>query len=1624
MSAAEATQADLDCTGCRSPVGLDHTMLFLPRGYRPMLRALRRLIGCSEPYTRNSAISKALLRRRRARGLVMEGLEQRDLFAQLTWATGPELPEARAGAAAVEGGGALLIIGGGTTVVNSWNPSSNAWSQATALDMPRISNGAAYLGNGYLVYGGQNGNAILEESLRYDPFNIDNTQDVTVMPTPSSDFAFAVDDNHMAYAIGGRSDQSNALSRVVRYDNASSSWQNVAPLPLALVGSSAVNDGNGNLLVFGGADVAGNASNEVFQYSVAGNTWSSLTSMPVAEHNGSAVLASDGRIYVLGGVSNSATLSTVQSFDVGAGTWTLETDLPQPLSHVAAASDSYGHIVVAGGYDINHVAVKQVNISQVMNAPDTAPAFTSAAPITTMVGANYVYNVRTTGNPQANYQLVNAPSGMTVDPLGTINWIPTLAQAGLNTVTVRATNQIGSADQTFSVRALTPPPTAPINLTVSSTTTNSVSLAWSPSTDGVGVAGYKVYRITHTGFHGITTVHTQLADVPTTSATITGLTAGSSYVYTVKAYNASGNISAGSNTVTVRTLSPISYTGPTTVPATARHPITFTLSASANPNTFSYTNLTPTDGMTLNPATGQVTWTPSDSDVGNNYYTFRIDHLLGSVTVEVNVSVTPNLPYSTFISGPNAVVGVPYSAQFSQIADPYNTDPVSFQLVNGPAGMTIDALTGQVNWTPTTTDLATAAVVTVAISNYAGTTNNTATISTAFASPVQHVVVSHISTTTTEVTWLPPANTSDVITSYSIIASYRVQSGRSLTTRTLSFATSGSENSVVLTGLPIGKSINISIRALDKTGHTGWAGTATLVTASQLPTVTINSQPFNYDGNAHPALAIATNSLGSVVPGTFSFTYDGLETPPALPGIYNVRATFTSNDPTYGERIATGILTILPGIPTVKIDDSIYPYDGLAHGLSATVVGIDGVSIVAGSVGFTYNGSGSMPTSPGIYAVVANFTSSDPLYGASTGTAKLTIRSVGSLVPNITLSHLSSNYDGSPHAALARAKDATGATIPGVFVLTYNGVETQPVNVGVYTVDAKFISFDPAYHDVQTTATFSIHKATPVINVGWTAYAGSAPVPVITFDGLSHDATAVANDFFGNPLPGSFSFIYSPTSPTGVGTYSVTATFNSDDPNYASSTVTQDLTIEPASPYVEIAFADPAINLGSNYYYGTYDAHTWTATATAFDLNGVPISGAILIGYYAYDTVTNDYTIALTGAPVSAGSYLVVAAFTSGNSNYADVIGYGLVQIDAALPTLIVGGTFNYDGQAHAAKVQSVGVDGVTPVSGSFTLLYNGSPTQPVNAGTYAVSATFTSNDPNYYDSSSDGSMFINKVTPIFTNLSIASAPVGSSTTTATGRIGFGSTYPSGGTVSITLNGSTVTARVSSTGSFSIALSTAALNVGSYPVNFAYTGNSTGFNAAPSASATLVLTPRAPVVTTNPTARTVTAGATANFTAAASGTPTPTVQWQLSTDNGATFANIAGANATTFSLTTTNTMNGYRYRAVFTNSGGTVSTSSATLTVQYAPVITTQPVSQTVIAGTLVRFTAAARSNPAATVQWQVSSNGGTTWSNVSGATTTTLSITATTALRGYRYRAVFTNSVGSTNSTAAVLTV
>lgn len=109
---------------------------------------------------------------------------------------------------------------------------------------------------------------------------------------------------------------------------------------------------------------------------------------------------------------------------------------------------------------------------------------------------------------------------------------------------------------------------------------------------------------------------------------------------------------------------------------------------------------------------------------------------------------------------------------------------------------------------------------------------------------------------------------------------------------------------------------------------------------------------------------------------------------------------------------------------------------------------------------------------------------------------------------------------------------------------------------------------------------------------------------------------------------------------------------------------------------------------------------------------------------------------------------------------------------------------------------------------------------------------------------------------------------------------------------------------------------------------------------------------------------------------------------------------------------------------------GTIQVNGGTLTgkpggnIVYATAITTHPENQTVTAGNTATFKITATGDEL-TYQWEQSTDNGSTWMDISGATTDTYTTAATTAeMNGYQYRCVVTGKDGEVTSDAATLTV
>jgi hypothetical protein len=201
---------------------------------------------------------------------------------------------------------------------------------------------------------------------------------------------------------------------------------------------------------------------------------------------------------------------------------------------------------------------------------------------------------------------------------------------------------------------------------------------------------------------------------------------------------------------------------------------------------------------------------------------------------------------------------------------------------------------------------------------------------------------------------------------------------------------------------------------------------------------------------------------------------------------------------------------------------------------------------------------------------------------------------------------------------------------------------------------------------------------------------------------------------------------------------------------------------------------------------------------------------------------------------------------------------------------------------------------------------------------------------------------------------------------------------------------------------------TATASAGSYTVVVTNSAGSKTSNAATLAVNVV------PTITTQPVSKTVTAGQSVSFTVVATGSPAPTYQWKKGTTN------ITGATSATYTIASTVPGDAGSYSVVATNSAGSKTSTSATLTVNAVsvPTITTQPASKTVTVGQSASFTAVVSGTAPLSYQWKKNSVA------ISGATNATHTLASTVSGDAANYTVTATNSAGSVTSTSAVLTV
>jgi hypothetical protein len=286
----------------------------------------------------------------------------------------------------------------------------------------------------------------------------------------------------------------------------------------------------------------------------------------------------------------------------------------------------------------------------------------------------------------------------------------------------------------------------------------------------------------------------------------------------------------------------------------------------------------------------------------------------------------------------------------------------------------------------------------------------------------------------------------------------------------------------------------------------------------------------------------------------------------------------------------------------------------------------------------------------------------------------------------VTLGDLNQVYDGTP-------KSVTVETTPEglAAIVTYDGSPTPPISAGTYEVSA--VIDDPNYEG-SASGTLVIEKATATVQLGGLEQ---------TYDGTPKSVTATT---MPEGLAVAVTYDGFATQPTNAGTYDISAVI--DDPNYEGS-ASGTLVIEKATATVQLGGLEQ-----------TYDGTPKAVTATA-----MPDGLAVAVTYDGFAT-----------QPTNAGTYDISAVID--DPNYEGSASGTLVIKKATAAVQLGGLEQTYDGAPKSVTTTTM------PEGLTVAVTYDGSPTAPISAGTYEVSAVI--DDPNY-EGSASGAFVIGKAT-------------------------------------------------------------------------------------------------------------------------------------------------------------------------------------------------------------------------------------------------------------------------------------
>lgn len=378
-----------------------------------------------------------------------------------------------------------------------------------------------------------------------------------------------------------------------------------------------------------------------------------------------------------------------------------------------AASDQIGrHQIILEAIDDKGASTRQVFTVDVVMLGYTAPVFISEPILHTEIGVDYQYSVEAfdADGDEISYELLGAPTSMTIDELGIINWVPDSFSVGTHSITIRAVDTFGLfTEQQYFLTIIEP---TPGNLPPIITSKPDVI---------TGVGEDYVYQIIASDPND-DLLNYLLVDSPVgMNISSEGLITWKSIdvgleIIKIQVVDNNGGRSSQSFFLAVRDSAinnlPIFTSSPILTVELGGTYLYDADAIDADGDSLNYALTMSPEGMTIESSSGMISWIPTLEQFGEHSVIIQVSDSLGGSALQsfvINV-LSHNLNRAPSISsqpGFNAKIFNQYLYQVKAV-DP-DGDALTYSFISSPAGMSISE-SGLIDWMPTELQMTTISV--------------------------------------------------------------------------------------------------------------------------------------------------------------------------------------------------------------------------------------------------------------------------------------------------------------------------------------------------------------------------------------------------------------------------------------------------------------------------------------------------------------------------------------------------------------------------------------------------------------------------------------------------------------------------------------------------------------------------------------------------------------------------------------------------------------------------------------------------------------------------------------------------------------------------------------------------